>query len=63
MTDYEKALERIQNQEFLQALDHIDSETDMQLYAEIQRLAYTQDMINNYTSRLINDLTKEIADQ
>lgn len=63
MTDYKKALKHIQKQEFHQALNHLNSKTDMTPYAEIQRLAYTQDMINNYTSRLIDDLAQEIADQ
>jgi hypothetical protein len=62
-SNYEQALEHIQNQEFHQALKKLDSAHDTTLYAEVERLAYTSDAISNYADRLIEELAKKISEK
>lgn len=76
MTDYEQALEHFQNSNYAKSLRFIDSEEDMLLYAEIERLSelvgdHTDGMIggklgqvlSNYEDRIMDELAMKAAEE
>ena len=70
MTDYKTALEQVRKHNYRTALEYLDPEEDMNLYAEIERIAdwvggsplvdgVTGQVLSNYQDRLIDDLAKK----
>jgi len=59
---YDLALECVQDERFHEALEHLDKEEDMELYAEVEKIASARDAISNYQDRLIDDLAKKSSE-
>jgi hypothetical protein len=62
-SDYEKALDFIQDEKFGRAKEHISKEDDMNLYAELERLSFAQNAVSNYADRLIEDLAERLSEE
>lgn len=62
-SDLREIIENLQNQRYRKALTYLNKDQHHELYAEIERLASTEDAVSNYTDRLIGEFSKKLSEQ